>query len=357
MESKLFKEQAARHPSMEPQDAVKMCFQAAFGAEHLLEDREAAREWFLREYNQVQPRIEEPLKEDISAEFARMNLGAWKASQLPPEWLFGMFVETASVVDDAGSGRELFKRNMNMIGQLAKEGVFGFGADAWEEYLQSYPVKEPVPVHHSESYRRAEKPAYRLVDRQICSLVPLLEVIHNKRQERDRGKRGSFVVAIDGPCASGKTTLAERLAAVTGAGIVHMDDFFLPGELRTKARLEEPGGNIHYERFLEEVSLHLKRGEDFSYRCFDCSTMTFAKERSVSSREMVIVEGSYSCHPLFGNYADIRVYIDVVPEVQLKRIRKRDGEQALEIFKERWIPMEEAYLETYSIRAQADIVI
>ena len=356
MEDMIFREQAARHPTMEPQDAVKMCYQAAFGVEHLLEDREAAREWFLREYRQVQPRTDEPLTEDISADFARVNLGTWKAKELPPEWLLGMFFETASAMDTAGSGRELFERNIKRIDQLTTEGVFGFGADAWEEYLRIYPVKEPVPVHHSESYRRTEEPAYRLVGRQICSLIPLLEMIYRKRQEKAEGS-GSFVIAIDGPCASGKTTMAERLEAVTGAGIVHMDDFFLPGELRTPARLGEPGGNVHYERFLEEVSLPLKRGEDFSYRCFDCSTMTFAKERPVSSREMVIVEGSYSCHPIFGNYADIRVYIDVAPEEQLERIRKRDGEQAIKVFKERWIPMEEAYLETYPIKAQADIVM
>lgn len=357
MENVVFREQVVCHPSMEPQDAMKLCFQAAFGPEHLLEDREAAREWFFKEYGQVQPRIEEALTEDISEGFARVNLGAWKAQHLPPEWLFGMFVETASAADTSGRGGELFERNIKIISQLTAEGVFGFGADAWEEYLRGYPVKEPVPVHHSESYRRAEKPAYRLVDRQMCALIPLLEVIHKKRQERDEGKRGSFVIAIDGPCASGKTTLAKCLAAVTGAGIVHMDDFFLPGELRTKERLEEPGGNVHYERFLEEVSLPLKQGEDFSYRCFDCSIMTFAKERSVNAREMVIVEGSYSCHPVFGNYADIKVYSDVVPEVQLRRILKRDGEQALESFKERWIPMEQTYLKAYSIREQADIIM
>ena len=356
MISDIFRDQAARHPSMEPQDAVKMCYQAAFGVEHLLEDREAAREWFLREYRQVQPRADEPLAEDISADYARINLGAWKAKGLPPEWLFGMFLETASAADTAGSGKELFERNIKMIGQLATEGVFGFGTDAWKEYLRCYPMKDPVAVHHSESYRRTEVPAYRLVGRQIYLLIPLLEMIHKKRQQKVDGS-GSFVIVIDGPCASGKTTLAKHLAAVTGAGTVHMDDFFLPEELRTKARLEEPGGNVHYERFLEEVSLHLKRGEDFSYRCFDCSIMTFGKERSVNAREMVIVEGSYSCHPVFGNYADIKVYSDVLPEVQLKRILRRDGEQALEAFKGRWIPMEEAYLKTYSIRAQADIVM
>lgn len=355
MESVIFKKQAACHPAMEPQDAVKMCFQAAFGAEHLLEDRETAREWFIKEYGQVQPRIEEALTEDISEDFARVNLGAWKARQLPSEWLFGMFVETASEANTTYCSRELFERNIKIIGQLTAEGIFGFGEDTWEEYLRSYPVKEPVPVHHSEGYRRVEKPAYRLVGKQMCALIPLLEVIHKKRQEQDKGKRGSFVLAIDGPCTSGKTTLAKCLAAVTGAGIVHMDDFFLPGELRTEERLKEPGGNVHYERFLEEVYPFFKRGENFSYRRFDCSRMALAEERSVGGNGFVIVEGSYSCHPKFGDYADVRVYTDVDPEEQLARILKRDGTQALEVFRERWIPMEETYFKTYPIRAQADI--
>ena len=38
-------EQIERHPSMQPQDLVKLCFQAAFGAEHLLADHKAAREY------------------------------------------------------------------------------------------------------------------------------------------------------------------------------------------------------------------------------------------------------------------------------------------------------------------------
>ena len=36
------------------------------------------------------------------------------------------------------------------------------------------------------------------------------------------------VIAIDGRCASGKTTLARELAERLGAGVIHMDDFFLP---------------------------------------------------------------------------------------------------------------------------------
>ena len=71
---------------------------------------------------------------------------------------------------------------------------------------------------------------------------------------------GVGVIAIDGRAASGKTTLAAALAAETGGTVVHMDDFFLPAELRTPQRLAAPGGNVHAERFAEEVLPFLRQG-------------------------------------------------------------------------------------------------
>lgn len=352
----ILREQIARHPSMKPQDAMKLCYQSVFGAEHLLEDQEAAKEWFFREFEQVQPTGEEPLGEDVSSSHRRVNMGAWKARGLPPEWLFWMFVETASVryryLREEWAPR--FENAVQGIGDLVAEGAFGFDMEVWEEYLKGYPLTKPVPVHHSEAYRQAEKPAYRLVVQDYYRLIHLLEFIWKKHEERGVGRSGSFVVAIDGPCASGKTTLAERLAQVTGAGIVHMDDFFLPMELRTKERLGEPGGNVHYERFKEEVLPALERGVDFSYRRFDCGKMELMGERQVCGADIAIVEGSYSCHTKFGDYMDVRVFCHVCPKEQLARIARRDGADAVEMFKQCWIPMEEAYLEAYHIREQAD---
>ena len=65
-------------------------------------------------------------------------------------------------------------------------------------------------------------------------------------------------VAIDGGSASGKTTLANRLGQELGCPVVHMDDFFLPPMLRSDDRLNQPGGNVHYERFAAEVLPGLK---------------------------------------------------------------------------------------------------
>lgn len=355
---KILRQQASAHPSMEPQDVVKLCYQAAFGAEHLLEDLEAAEKYFMREYEQVQSEEKEPLYECIGEDFVRVNLGAWKKRRLQPEWLFRMFVETASC--PSKGGKELFDACVREAGSLAAEGFFRFDQAAWGEFLRGYPLAEPAAVHHSENYRRSEKPAYRLVCGGYLRSFPLLELISEKKrgQEQQRDiQAGNCVVAIDGRCASGKTTLSEQLAKVTGGSVIHMDDFFLPTELRKEERLREPGGNVHYERFLEEVIPFLKTGEDFSYRCFDCKKMELGQERMVRGSGVIVAEGAYSCHPKFGEYMTVRAFCDVESEEQLRRVAARDGALYLETFRHRWIPMEEAYFAAYSIKERADIVI
>lgn len=166
------------------------------------------------------------------------------------------------------------------------------------------------------------------------------------------------VVAIDGRCASGKTTAAYILARKYGGSAVHTDHFFLPPEMRTPERISEPGGNLHRERFYGEVISRLRRPEGFSYRVFDCSKMSLCPTPAeVPPSRLIICEGSYSLHPAFGYYYDLALFSDVAPEVQAKRILKRNGEAKLEIFKSRWIPMEERYFRHFSIKEKCDLVI
>ena len=47
------------------------------------------------------------------------------------------------------------------------------------------------------------------------------------------------IVAIDGKCTSGKTTLAAKLAEIYDCNVFHMDDFFLRPEQRTPERFAE----------------------------------------------------------------------------------------------------------------------
>ena len=122
---------------------------------------------------------------------------------------------------------------------------------------------------------------------------------------------GMRIIAIDGRCAAGKTTLAARLAKELGGDVIHMDDFFLPPALRTPERRSEPGGNVHYERFLTEVIPKLASGQAFSYQRFDCSRMAPGDWLPVQNNGFVFVEGAYSCHPVLGEYMDRKVFLDI----------------------------------------------
>lgn len=170
------------------------------------------------------------------------------------------------------------------------------------------------------------------------------------------GKR-PFIIALDGRAASGKTTLASSLAKRTGAEVVSADDFFLPPSLRTPERRAEPGGNIHYERFKEEVVGGLHGGKPFSYGVFDCSVMAVGSQKNVDPSGIVIVEGSYSLHPFFGDYADLTVFCDVSPGEQYQRILKRNGEEKARTFRDLWIPLEEKYFSAFGIREKADLIL
>lgn len=168
---------------------------------------------------------------------------------------------------------------------------------------------------------------------------------------------GNHTIAIDGRCAAGKSTLAGKLAEILGAGVVHMDDFYLPVEMRTEERLAEPGGNVYRERFLHEVIPFLNQDKPFSYQKFDCKMMDLGEWQQVPASRFILVEGAYSCHPAFGNYMSLRVFMDVEQEVQIARIRERNGVERVDAFRQRWIPMEEVYFAAYKIKEQADIVL
>lgn len=334
-------EQLRLHPAMQPRDVLKLCYQAARGAEHLLTDTARARAYFDQEYAATPADASLPLLEIIGPEVARVNIAAWKAASLPADWLFRMFVYTASVPQE---GRDLLAEYVAQANAIVAEKM-----PEWPAVLAAWQESGCPAVHHSEAYRAAEHPAYRIVRRQFGYILPILE-----RLSADAGIR---IIAIDGRAASGKTTKARLLHAVLDAPVIHMDDFFLPPALRTPERLAQPGGNVHYERFQEEVLPGLTSGEDFTYRVFDCGRMDFHGLREIPAAPLRIVEGSYAHHPELGDYANLRVFSTVDEAEQMARILRRNGEKMAEMFRTRWIPMEEAYFTHFDIREKSDICL
>lgn len=155
-------------------------------------------------------------------------------------------------------------------------------------------------------------------------------------------ERQRMLLAIDGMCTAGKTTLASRLERRYGCTVLHMDDFFLRPEQRSVERYAEIGGNVDYERFLAEVLEPLHRGESFSYRPYDCRSCALSAPVAVTPGRLCVIEGSYSMHPTLEGFYDLSAFLFVTPERQRERVLQRP-EFLHESFFTRWIPMENRY--------------
>lgn len=168
--------------------------------------------------------------------------------------------------------------------------------------------------------------------------------------------RPFVIMAIDGACTAGKTTLAAALSDIYDCNVFHMDDFFLRSEQRTKERLSEVGGNIDYERFREEVVLPLRKNKPFKYQPYDCHTKTFKGSISVVPRKLNIIEGTYCLHPSLAVYYDYTIYLKIHLDKQRERILLRNPELHKR-FMEEWIPMEQQYFSGSFVTCRSDMVI
>ena len=181
----------------------------------------------------------------------------------------------------------------------------------------------------------------------------VIDLVRNRIDSLQKQKK-FVIIAIDGNCTAGKTTLAGRLSEMYDCNVFHMDDFFLRPEQRTAGRFAQTGGNVDYERFLEEVLLPLGAGKPFSYRPFDCGTFALSAPVTVTPKKLNIIEGTYSHHPYFKDPYDLKIFLSVTPEVQRSRILERPAFLHKRFFEE-WIPMEQQYFDGFQIPSGSDL--
>lgn len=341
--AKLLQEHYEKHPAMELQDAVKFLHQSFMGPGHLISDEDLAAARLEREWNSIEADASVPLFEFLGNGFCRLNLSACKAISLSAKTVFRLFSLTA----------ETAKQNLEGLTQvLDSTDSLPFSAEEVSQFLQVYRAQGCPIVSHSERYRKAYAPAYRVIHLQYASYLPLLAAI-----DRQLALGSPVRVAIDGPCASGKSTLGAVLEAVYNCPVVHMDDFFLRPEQRTPERLAQPGENVDYTRFKEEVLSPLYAGKRAHYHPWRCSVGSFGPELIVEPAPLLIVEGCYSLRPDLRDYYTLRVWLEAPWETRRIRLLNRGGPACLDTFLSRWIPMEDQYFQAHQVQACCDIAL
>ena len=346
----VLKKHRENYPEMELTDIVKLIYQNEFGGGHLILDKAASLQRIQQEYEDCKLSKQgwkTPLWEPIGNGIYRLSLQCLEKG-LAATTLNRMFAESAKQIQGSVSG---FKQKLALL----QEENLPFSEKEITTYLTAYRGKGYPPVSHSARYRQQYAPAYRVVTEAFHQVYPVCLAVDKALAKQDGTE--PFTIAIDGLCGGGKTTLAKILADIYDCNVFHMDDYFLRPEQRTEERYAQAGGNVDYERFQEEVLAHLEEPEGITYQPFDCRTFTLAGKRHLPAKRITIVEGSYSCHPYFGEAVyDLRFFVDISQKAQQERILLRNGEEMLQRFIDLWIPYENKYFETYQIKEKCNRV-
>jgi len=352
---------AARYPLMQPQDLVKLLYQREFGGEHFIKNPQQSLAVLQKEVEERGSELEleliselasVPLElmaacESLGNGVSRLHLNKMQADDALLAAVNRIFVAGAR---HARGSSGAFEAALNEVGQWVQGGHMPFGEDQWRSFLKEHRENGRPILHHSDGYRSAYRPSYRLV---LDRYLPCLDLIRGI--ESRLTQHNPLVLSIDGYCGSGKSTLAALLGELYDCDVIAMDDFFLPPALRTPERLAQPGGNIHYERFVEEVAEGLKSGKPFEYTAFDCSVMAYGVKKRVDMKPLVICEGSYSAHPQFESMYHYRIFVMCSRKEQRRRLLARSGPELFDRFINEWIPMENIYFQRYAIRENSHI--
>ena len=154
----ILQEHAKRYPLMQPRDAVKLIYQNEFGGGHLIRDEQAVLNYLRREYESVEKDSTMPLYEDIGNGIVRVNLAAIMPEELAP--LGKKFIRSAAI--HRGT-IDSFISKLSVLSELTQQGAFAFGTNELDAYLAKYEQLGYPAVSHSEEYRQAYRPAYRIV--------------------------------------------------------------------------------------------------------------------------------------------------------------------------------------------------
>ena len=360
----LLKEQLRKYPAMHLQDCVKLLYQRFLGSEHMVMSEESCYEMLVSEKEKIGTDVSFPAYEELGENSCRFNLLPLSGDSGTLHTLTNLFIKsTKTLSENIPHQRKIFEASLTMLLNLVNEGQLPFDYDESRKFLQQYIEAGYPAVHHSQIYRDTYHPAYRLMRTGFARYFSLFATIDKLLKSKPH-----VVIAIDGKCGGGKSTLASILTEVYSANLIHMDDFYLPAELRTPDRLGEIGGNIHYECFTSQVIPALSElkncnndtagsFKDYMYQLFDCHVMNYKnKLATISDLPLTIVEGSYSLRPEFRNAYDLKIFLDISPETQKKRLLARNGEEAYKNFESKWIPMELKYFEGYQVKNCCDLI-
>ncbi len=176
-----------------------------------------------------------------------------------------------------------------------------------------------------------------------------------------------YLIGIAGPSGSGKSYLAQHLAAEVQANVLELDRYYrdlshLSPEQRARVNFDAPE-SLEHELLIEQIA-RLRNGEAVPLPVYDFTTHTrTAKTESLQPAEVLIVEGLFTLHwPGLRELLGTKVYVDLSDDVCLDRRKARDmrergrtAESVMEQYQATVAPMAQRYVRPTMVHA--DVVV
>ena len=158
----------ARRPLMRVTDYYKLLYQGVFGVGHIMGDK--AWKWLTEEAEGLDMDAQplEPLIEAVSADgsMIRVNLRPYLREKRPLEDLFDAMKMTALI---EGFPEEFFEC-WNVFLGLVEEKSIKVEPSEFRTLIKELGDEGVKPRHHSEEYREAYSPAYRVIRNKTLDL-------------------------------------------------------------------------------------------------------------------------------------------------------------------------------------------
>jgi uridine kinase len=185
-------------------------------------------------------------------------------------------------------------------------------------------------------------------------------------------RRDRVLVAVDGPDAAGKTTLADGLAARLAVPTVRasVDGFHHPRAVRHHRGPLSPEG--YYRNSFDDDALVDALLEPFAEGAPQVRTQVFdhrldalaeVTASGVPVRAALVVDGLFLLRPALRYRWDLAVYLHVLPEETVRRARVRDAaemggtEEVERRYAARYLPGQALYRAEARPLAVADVII
>lgn len=139
-------------------DLFKFLYQSCFGCEHLVSNYDDALKRIIEEAKSCQ--LDDlPDVEYLDGEYCRIHLKSINTRE-SLDWLCRIFIDSSKRHLE---GEKRVEEQLKILLQYAENGIIRFDKDILEQEINEWRKQGFPPIHHSDNFRKAHHPAYRVI--------------------------------------------------------------------------------------------------------------------------------------------------------------------------------------------------